>query len=170
MKALHSQRSRVLAILQKGPARCQDISLATGIGSASVSRAARSLVAQGLVVRIDRDAQFATYALCGAGHARKAPAQDRPTILHGAAYRAAEEAYVAGRKAGSRPGALATRLGLTDTATEVFEKAYRYQTCGGNSSDNSCPKFAEHGRHLAAVGRVGRFPVMPAAAGIRRRA
>lgn len=163
MRVLNTQRDRVLAFLAKGPARCAEISAATGISSASASRAATGLVKDRLLKRIDRNEQYATYALVGR------PGRTSNT-LHGAAYRAAEDAYVAARKHGKRAIDIAKSLDLTPTSAEAFENAYRYQSSSGSSLDSSSPRFAHDDKHLAALAKLGSFPGWPSLAELRGRA
>jgi hypothetical protein len=133
--------------------------------SATASRAAQALIEAGLAVRIDDHAQYAIYALkpgAGGGRGRRTP------YLRGSAYRAAEDSYIARRKAGASRRALEETMTLTPSTADVFEGAFRQQTTSGYHADNSCPKFADHDRHIAALAKVGAYPVMPALAGLRR--
>lgn len=161
MKVLRSQKDRVLAILEKGPARCAQIASATGLSSASASSVARTLVRDGLVILAGNRARDAIYAV------NPEAARPKP-YLRGSAYRAAEDTYIAKRKAGATRRSLESAMDLSISTSEVFEGAFRQQTTSGYSADSSCPKFADHDRHIAALANVGAYPVMPTLADLRR--
>ncbi len=144
--------------LAAGPGTVRTIVEATDLSSGDVSSICTSLLRQGHVERIPGPGRNATYRLL----------ERESTCLRGSAYHDAEEAYIVGRKAGRRRPELATAMGLTASAAETFEGSYRQQTGPGGGIDNSCPKFAEHERHLRAVASLGTYPVMPRLADLRR--
>lgn len=157
-----TQLDRVLAALRDGPLTVSDITLMTGMRSKSTARAVSEVVALGLVVRVVASTKrgATTYAL------RKNTDAHTPAF-RGEVAKRAEGDYVAARQAGADRNAAAAALRLTTSTAEDFEESYRFQTGSGLSGDSSCPKFAEHDRHLAAVCRLGFYPVLPRLAELR---
>lgn len=152
-----TQAERVIKALGRGPMTVGDIVVLTGMRSATVARAIFVLVNEkGSLVRLDGGGRHpGRYALAG-------PQESVPEP--GSRHRQAEKDFVAGRHAGKSADELTASLGLSQTAKGKFEEAFRFQTCTPTTSDSSCPKFAEHARHLEALAAVGRFPDMPSRA------
>lgn len=48
-------------------------------------------------------------------------------------------------------------LGLTQRRAEVLSQSYHQEHSARTSLDSSCPKFADHDRHVADVLAAGRF-------------
>lgn len=155
---------RVLRTLERGPLTSVDLAEMLGSTRQTVGKVISGLVAQGRAERLGRlpgDRGF-QYAL--------RPDGGFAPVRRGQDAQAVEDRYVSARKAGGRAGDLATSLKLSPTAANDYEKSYRFQTTGGFSQDNSCPKFAYDDRHLEALARHRRFPVLPRLADLRRSA
>jgi hypothetical protein len=86
---------------------------------------------------------------------------NRPSALsaRALAHRRLEDRYTALRHSGVTADRAAEQLGLTPTSRHLFEEHWRAQTSGAGARDSSCPAYAEHDRHVAAVLRAGGFPV-----------
>lgn len=70
-----------------------------------------------------------------------------------------EREYVALRASGVPSRTAALDLGLAPKTREIFENSYWTQTNprAAYAKDGSCPRFAHHGPHIAAVVAEGGF-------------
>lgn len=158
-----SQNARVLYALTSGPKRVFELVALTGMSSPAASRTCAVLMARGDVERLNFGEATGLYGLRAD---RNAP---RPPRFRGEVAQRAENDYCEARRSGLTARAVAAGLRLSQTTAADFEKGFRLQTTTKFTRDNTCPKFAEHERHLEAVGRLGAYPVLPRLAELRAR-
>jgi hypothetical protein len=160
-QAVPTQADRILVALADGPKTVLQLAPTAGLTAKAVATAVAGLMHMGKIERRNFGRRFAIYGL-------RAEGDDSPKVFRGDVARRAEEAYVSARKAGRSKTEAADALDLAPTTAIYFEEAFRQQTTSFNSGDNSCPKFADHDRHIAALANVGAYPVMPTLADLRR--
>jgi hypothetical protein len=145
--------------LRTGPKTSGDLAEMTDMSPHDVTSHLRRLIGNGEVAKRKAAGRHSTYALI----------KPAAPVMHGAALRSLEDAYVVARKEGVGSRDLAQRMNLTQTSAERFEDSYRAQTHAGSSIDNSCPKFARDDQHLKLLASLGRYPVLPTLAEMRGR-
>lgn len=155
----NTKADAVRRALKAGPLSVKDIVEQTDLSSYEASGACHSLLRQKHVERLPVTGRSALYRLV---------VRPQRATLRGQDFAEAEETYVTARRAGRRPNDVALEMAITATAAESFEKSYRFQSTAGHSTDNSCPKFANHDLHLQALSQVGRFPGWPSKIEVRR--
>lgn len=150
MMRLGTRAERALAALNRGPKSPEMLSELLGFTRNDAAGVLRRLARAGWARVTYRDHRTITYEAI-----RKSAAPQSIERL--------EADYMGLRDRGFDQWSVRETLALTDASGERLERHYRLQTTrtAANSRDDTCPRFAHHDRHLAALAVVGSFPVMP---------